>query len=126
MEIQNIREAIKNITEQLLKQAGFPAIVQIIETPNSQKNFFIAAIESDEDLRLLIGKSGQSLAALEHLVRAIAIRSLSIPSQEVNFILDIDDYRKSRATYVTKLARDTVQRVLATRRAEALMPMTAY
>lgn len=125
MPISNHKERVIGIVQEFLAKAGFAAKVSVIDTAEVGKNFFVVTIDSKDDMSLLIGKNGQNLSAFEHLVRIIASKTLD-PGDEVNFIIDVDDYRKSRADTITRLARETVQRVLHTRRAEAMAPMTAY
>ena len=47
-------------------------------------------------------------------------------TEELNLILDVNDYRKSRAIYLIDLAKQAVNRVRNTQKAEALLPMTSY
>ena len=115
---------ITEIVRSLVAKAGFAAKVSLSEGVDQNNKFSVVSVESEEDLSMLIGKGGQSLAALEHVARVIAAHTNNLP--ELNFIIDINDYRKSRANAVVQLARDTVDRVLNTKRAEALSPMTAY
>ncbi len=125
MDTNNYKERIITIVQEFLLKIGFSAKVSIIDNQEIDKRFFVVAIDSKEDISLLIGKNGQNLSALEHLVRIIGSKSLN-QGEEANFIIDIDDYRKSRADTIVRLAQETVQRVLHTRRAEAMVPMTAY
>ena len=75
---------------------------------------------------MLIGKNGQNLGAFEHLVRLVASRRLANPESDLHFIVDINDYRKSRTDYLIGVAKDVAQRVIQTQRAEALSPMSSY
>ena len=77
---------------------------------------------------MLIGKNGQNLNAFEHLIKLIVNRKTSGDEDQKRnvFVVDINDYRKTKAKYVLGLARSAAQKVISSRRAEALLPMSAY
>ena len=76
---------------------------------------------------MLIGKNGQNLEAFERLVRLLASSQIEPnPENDLHFIIDINDYRKSRTDYLIDIAKDVAQRVIQTQRAEALSPMSSY
>ena len=77
---------------------------------------------------MLIGKNGQNLSAFDHLARLLVNRNLGTiaDQQSINFIVDVNDYRKSRTNYLVDVARNVAKRVIQTQRAEALLPMNAY
>ena len=89
----------------------------------------VVSVQTLDDSRFLIGKNGQNLQAMEHVLRAMLIKPASSyggDSKEGAIILDVNDYRKSRATYLVDMAKQTVARVRNTQKAEALFPMSAY
>jgi len=115
------------VKEELGDNYGYGAVVVSIQTPNNAS--------------FLIGKNGQNLKALEHVLRAMMIKpDSSSPGEGSNktetvsgggvkegtIILDINDYRKSRASYLVDVAKQAVARVRNTQKAEALFPMSAY
>lgn len=120
-------ERIVEIARSLLTRAGFDVSAKLYHLADKNSSSPILAIESEEDLGMLIGKNGQNLNALEHLIRLIAIRKVKNEDDDkISFILDINDYRKSKANYVIELAKKTAERVSQTQKAEALMPMSSY
>lgn len=123
--MENRKDAIIEITCDLLNKAGFDGKVRFIENNPVGSKFATVSIESDNDLSMLIGKGGQNLCALEHLIRLIVARKMPSP-EGINFIVDINDYRKSRTDYLIGVARDIAQRVIQTQKAEALAPMSSY
>jgi spoIIIJ-associated protein len=80
-------------------------------------------IQAAENAKLLIGKDGQNLKALEHLVRAFWVRH---NGQARSIVVDINDYRKEKSAQVIELVRQAATRVRDTRRSEALPPMSSY
>jgi spoIIIJ-associated protein len=126
METGDTKNKIIEITKDLLSRVGFDGRVRFIENGPVDGRFATVSIESDGDLSMLIGKGGQNLCALEHLVRLIAARKMPDPEGNLNFIIDVNDYRRSRANYLVGVAREVAQRVIQTQRAEALAPMNSY
>lgn len=81
------------------------------------------ALTSTEEGRLLIGKNGQNLKALEHVVRLVALRH-EMPQRSLT--VDVNNYRAEQTQQLVQLVRTAAQRVQQTRRSEALEPMTSY
>ena len=82
----------------------------------------VVSVQTLDNARFLIGKNGKNLKALEHVLRAMLVKD----GKEGTIVLDVNDYRKSRATYLVDVAKQTVARVRNTQKAEALFPMSAY
>src|SRR3990167_437300 len=72
-----------------------------------KENAVVVSIQTPNDARFLIGKNGQNLKALEHVLRAMLVKD----GKEGTIVLDVNDYRKSRATYLVDVAKQTVARV---------------
>ena len=81
----------------------------------------LVSIQTPENAKFLIGRSGQNLKALEHILRAVLTKN-----SEDTIILDVNDYRKSRAAYLIDVAKQAVTRVRNTQKSEALFPLSAY
>lgn len=91
-------------------------------TNGQEKNVLFVSIYTPEDAKFLIGRDGQNITALEHILRLMFIKS----TDNFNLILDVNDYRKSKTTYLIDVAKQAVTRVRNTQKAEALVPMTPY
>src|SRR3989344_6713510 len=63
--------------------------------PEGRGALFVSLFSSD-NAKLLIGKDGQALKALEHVLRLILVKDKEIPQ----ILLDVNDYRKSRVNYL--------------------------
>lgn len=98
--------------------------ISVREEKAGDKDVVVAAISAPEDARFLIGKNGQNLQALEHVVRSMFLKDAQ--ERDVTLFVDVNDYKKSRASHVATLAREAVLRVRNTQRAEALIPMSPY
>lgn len=73
-----------------------------------------------EDAGLLIGRRGETLQALQFLVRMVVSRQLG---RKAYVMIDVEDYRQRRADMLRRLARRTAGRVASSGRASALDPM---
>lgn len=114
------------IVENLLAKTGFKGRVKFQPSPNPN-GLDVIAIDSDDNLNILIGRSGQNLNALEHLVRLLAVKMGGDNlGWRQNFILDINDYRKTKSSQIIDAAKTTAARVVQTQKAEALSPMSSY
>jgi spoIIIJ-associated protein len=78
---------------------------------------------SGEDLGILIGRRGQTLAALQYIVRLIATQKLG---SSMSLVLDVNGYKKRRYESLRTLAKHVAEQVTVNRRSFALEPMPAY
>lgn len=122
---------IDNIKEQLIeavkKMASFMDLdcqVEAKEERDEKNNkTLLVSVYTPDNARFLIGKDGQNLKALEQILRAMFLKKIDDIG---NIVVDVNDYRRSRAIYVVDLARQVVARVRSTQKAEALLPMSGY
>ena len=96
--------------------------VSVREEMAGDKEIVVASISAPEDAKFLIGKNGQNLQALEHVVRSLFLKK----DQTTTLFVDVNDYKKTRANHVATLAKEAVLRVRNTQKAEALTPMSPY
>ncbi len=76
-----------------------------------------------ESSGILIGRHGETLEALQHLLRAM----VSKDSEEfVPLMLDISGYRANRETEIKEMAKVIAEKVLNFGGTESLPPMNAY
>ena len=80
-------------------------------------------IGSDEDLGLLIGREGQTLACLQYLTTRIVARKLNAP---VRIQLDAGDYRERQDEKLRELALMLAERAKATGRVCPTRPLSSY
>jgi spoIIIJ-associated protein len=83
----------------------------------------ILGAQDDEGMGILIGRHGQTLEALQELVRAAVQRRTE---DRCRVMVDVEDYRKRRRAQLAAKARETAKRVKRTGRQERLEPMNAY
>ena len=76
-----------------------------------------------DDLGILIGRRGQTLAALQHIVRLIVAHQAKA---RVPIVIDVEGYKQRRYDALQALARRVAEEVKAKGRPFALEPMPAY
>lgn len=93
------------------------------ETDDKDSRALVVSIYTPDNARFLIGKNGQNLKSFEQVLRAMFLKKMP---EFGNIVVDVNDYKKSRANYVVDLARQAVTRVRSAQKAEALSPMSGY
>ena len=112
-------ETIKKITEEFFKKTTFEVKINFL----SQKDLTLPINLKTEDPQILIGERGQTLAEIQHLLKAILRRKIEEPF----FIdLDINDYKKKKIEYLKELAKSVADEVSLTKKEKILPPMPAY
>lgn len=74
---------------------------------------------------MIIGKNGEGLRSLNHVVRAMAENKVAIP-ETYNFTVDVNDYYKKHIEELKTRASIVAERVKSFKRDMELMPMSAY
>ncbi|MBI2676713.1 MAG: hypothetical protein HYX21_02035 [Candidatus Yanofskybacteria bacterium] len=122
---------LENVTKDVLDKLGYQAEVNIFSNEKDQ-NLKVVAINSSEDLSALIGKNGQNIKAVEHVIKLLYFKRSnflndnSASLKPFAFMVDINDYRKLRVQQVIEKALGVANRVKVTKKAEALDPMSSY
>lgn len=128
MDSEITKNKIIETAKDVLQKTGFEGEIKIISAGFDNNSFPVLSIESENNLSMLIGRNGQNLNAFEHIVKIIVSKKIGDQDDSIknNFIVDINDYRKSRAIQVLGIAKNVAQRVINTQQAEALLPMSPY
>jgi spoIIIJ-associated protein len=114
----------KKTVEELLRLMKLEAEVEPISplqaaSPNTKS---IALEIKGEDLGILIGRRGETLAALQYIVRLIVARH---QKAKVPVAIDVEGYKQRRYHVLRDLALRLAQKVKATGRSTTLEPMPA-
>ena len=113
----------KEILETLVKHMDFEAEVRVVgEGIDTTLNVAGTSPEGVEELGELIGRRGERLQAVQHLVNLMLSRKLG---EWARVTVDIESYRGRREAQLRALARKAADRVRETGRAVQLEPMTA-
>lgn len=89
------------------------------DTDEGEERALILDVQGD-DLGMLIGHKGETLSALQYIVRLIAARRLGRP---VNVIVDVESYKSRRAEQLKRLAKRIADQAQQQGRTMALEPM---
>jgi spoIIIJ-associated protein len=112
----------KEILETLMTHLGFDrARVEVLEGETSRLNV-IGDEDDREALGSLIGRKGERLSALQHLVNLMLSRRTG---QWTRVLVDVEDYRGRRERQLADLANRAADRVLETGKMLQLEPMPA-
>ena len=116
---QNNLTKIKETVKDFFKKMTFE--VEIEFSPQEDQTFPINLKTSEP--QILIGQSGQTLAEIQHLLKAILKRKIKEPF----FIdLDISDYKKKKIEYLKEMAKSAADEVSLSKKEKWLPPMPAY
>ena len=108
---------IKEIVKDFFDNMGF--YVEVKETGFRAGNIFVRV--KAEDPKIIIGKEGQVLREIQHILKLL-IRRKTV--ENFYFDLDINDYKVGKMEYLKDLARDLADDVSLTGREKKLWPMS--
>jgi spoIIIJ-associated protein len=119
--------AIKNIVDQLLNKMGVSASVNTGPSENvvaeeSAVSPIVLNIVGD-DLGILIGRRGQTLDALQFLVRLLASRQTTVKRP---IMVDVENYKQRRYDDLRTLALIVASQVKSKKSSLRLEPMAAF
>ena len=75
-----------------------------------------------DDLGILIGRNGETLASIQYLIRLMVNQELH---RWKNIVIDIDSYKQRRAEQLNQMAQRLAEQVVASGRPASLEPMPA-
>ena len=102
----------------VLERFGMPATVAVREIDEDTVEVGVRG----DDLGLLIGPKGATLAALQELARTVVQRQTGARNGRI--VVDVAGYRQRRREALERFTRQVAQDVLATGTRRALEPMT--
>ncbi len=111
----------KAILEQLMTHLGFAVVVQV-ETGETSRLNVVAEGDEKEALGALIGRKGERLSALQHLVNLMLSKEMGAWTR---VLVDVEDYRGRRERQLRELADRAAARVVETGKMLQLEPMSA-
>ncbi len=118
MNQQNLEE-IKKITEEFFKKTTFSVEIEILP----QEELTLSINLKTAEPQILIGEKGQTLAEIQHLLKAILKRKIK---ESFYLNLDISDYKKKKIEYLKELAHSTADEVALIKEEKSLASMPAY
>jgi len=112
-------KTIKKTTEEFFQKTTFDVEVEVL--PEKEGNIPVN-LETEEP-QILIGEGGQTLAEIQHLLKAILKRKISEPFY---ISLDINNYKQKKYEYLKELARSTADEVALAGKEKELQSMPAH
>jgi spoIIIJ-associated protein len=120
-------EMAKEALESLLVRLGVEASVILEAEPpfeqGTEASEVITINVTGDDLGILIGRRGQTLAALQHMVRLIVAHQMK---GRVPIVIDVEGYKQRRYGALQALALRMAEQVKERKKPFALEPMPAY
>jgi len=126
-EIAEIAETANGILEKLLTLMGVSGTVvaqeqPIVEEGKETTTPIVLNIKGD-DLGILIGRRGQTLAALQYTIRLIVSHQTKV---WIPLIIDVEGYKQRRYKALQTFAQQMAEQVKASKAPFTLEPMPAY
>lgn len=109
---------VRELVLDLLRTMQIPAAVQVTQGPDSVE----VTITTDGMDGLLIGKRGQTLVALQHVIGRLVSKEFGISGRVT---VDVGGYRQRRETQLIDKARALAEKVRITGREINLEPLHA-
>jgi spoIIIJ-associated protein len=126
-ERSEVAEVAKEALENLLVRLGVEASVVSEAKPpfeqGAEASEVITINVTGDDLGILIGRRGQTLAALQHIVRLIVAHQMKA---RVPIVIDVEGYKQRRYSALQALAWRMAEQVKERKKPFALEPMPAY
>ena len=114
-------EEIKKETERFFEKMGFVKGEIKVDIEQTKDDVVSLNLRTPTP-QVLIGKDGQTLRDIQHLLRRILRKDLKQGFLE----LDINDYKKKKIEYLKGLARSLADEVALTKKEKILSPMPSY
>ena len=124
---ENASEITKEVLERLLELIDIEATVQpqTLQTTNGEEQITspLALNVTGEDLGILIGRRGQTLATLQYLVRLMVSHQTKVWTP---IVIDVEGYKQRRSEALQTLAVRMAEQVRTRGTPFTLEPMPAY
>lgn len=98
---------VERVVSQLLDRVGIEATVQVTE--DKENDLYNVQVDT-EDAGILIGRRGETIAALQAIVRQIAQTKLE-QAAGLRVLLNVGDWRQKREEVLKNIATTTADRV---------------
>ena len=115
-------DAGRRLLEQLMQHMGFSVVVNIETGETNRLNVIGANDEEHEALGALIGRKGERLSALQHIVNLMLSREMGVWTR---VLVDVEGYRGRREQQLREIADRAAARVVETGKMLQLEPMPA-
>jgi spoIIIJ-associated protein len=121
-EQDKVIEKLKEVTSDILRIIGFSEFVVEVKTDPIEKKSLFMSIRSPQDVSFLIGRGGGMLNDFQMILNAIFKKN----GAESFVLVDVNDYRRERVSYLKDLANKLAKKTVQTKTAEVMEPMPFY
>jgi spoIIIJ-associated protein len=115
-------EAGREILAQLVELMGYDARVEVVTGASPRITVYGADDDEKDALGALIGRKGERLSALQHIVNLMLSRRMGTWTR---VLVDVEDYRGRRERQLVEVATRAAEHVRETGQMLQLEPMTA-
>lgn len=126
-EQSELYETVKNVLEKLLDLMDLPATVALSDeftVIDEEGNVSSIGLNIEgEDLGILIGRRGQTMVSLQHIVRVIMSHNMEV---RLPIVLDVEGYKQRRCEGLRALALRLADQVNTRKMPFSMEPMTAF
>jgi len=120
-----MEKIIKEALEGLLDAMGIAH--EGITVEEVDENHYRADIQSEEYSPLLIGWHGETIGAMQYILKTLLWRKLGKKTPENFFVsVDVDDYRARQEFTIKQLVERKVAEAMESKRSVKMPPMSGY
>ncbi len=120
---EELEDLAFDLLNQMMVHLGVEAEIEISWQDNPEDSDRALCLNVvGEDLGVLIGRNGETLASMQYLIRLMVNQELH---RWKNIVIDIDGYKQRRAEQLSQLAHRLADQVVASGRPASLEPMPA-
>lgn len=117
------KKVLEETTKEILEKLNIKGNIFIVTSAMPDDDSSICVQIQSKDSSYLIGKAGNNLFALQHLIRIIVSKKLE---DKINFIVDVNSYIENQREYIIDKASNAIAEVEKTGRPVELNPMNSY
>lgn len=117
------KNVLKEVTTEVLEKLYIKGNVFIVTDAMPDNDESVCVQIQSQDSGYLIGKSGNNLFALQHLIRIIASKRME---ERINFIVDVNSYVENQREDIIDKANFAIKEVEETGKPVELQPMNSY
>jgi len=112
-------EKIKQTINEFFQKTSFEVGIEVL----SPEEETVSVKIKTEEPKILIGQNGQTLAEIQHILKAILRKRIDQPFY---IQLDINNYKEKKIEYLKETARSWADEVAIDKKEKELAPMSAY
>ena len=117
------KKVLEEVTSEILEKLGIKGNIFIVTNAMPDDDDSVCVQIQSKDSGFLIGKSGNNLFALQHLIRIVVSKRLE---ERFNFIVDVNSYIENQREDIMDRAANVIAEVEETGHAIELPPMNSY